>query len=85
MASTGWAGAQPAIRTRVRARERKRFIPAVPHDYTHVLQEAAEQLALADFAVGNLETTLAGGPEFSGYPRFNSPDELAYNMLSGRR
>ena len=50
------------------------------YDYTHVLQEAAEQLALADFAVGNLETTLAGGPEYSGYPRFNSPDELAYNI-----
>jgi poly-gamma-glutamate synthesis protein (capsule biosynthesis protein) len=50
------------------------------YDYTHVLREAAEQLALADFAVGNLETTLAGGPEYSGYPRFNSPDELAYNI-----
>ena len=50
------------------------------YDYTHVLQEAAEQLALADFAVGNLETTLAGGPEYSGYPRFNSPDELAGNI-----
>ncbi len=50
------------------------------YDYTHVLRDAAEQLALADFAVGNLETTLAGGPEYSGYPRFNSPDELAYNI-----
>lgn len=50
------------------------------YDYTHVIQEAAEQLALADFALGNLETTLAGGPEYSGYPRFNSPDELASNI-----
>lgn len=50
------------------------------YDYTHVLREAAEQLTLADFAVGNLETTLAGGPEYSGYPRFNSPDELAANI-----
>ena len=50
------------------------------YDYTHVLREPAEQLTLADFAVGNLETTLAGGPEYSGYPRFNSPDELAANI-----
>ena len=50
------------------------------YDYSHVLQEAAQQLQLADFAVANLETTLAGGPNYSGYPRFNSPDELAYNI-----
>ena len=50
------------------------------YDYTHVLQFAARQLELADFAVANLETTLAGGPNYSGYPRFNSPDELAYNI-----
>ncbi len=50
------------------------------YDYSHVLREAAEQLETADFAVANLETTLAGGPEYSGYPRFNSPDELAYDI-----
>jgi len=50
------------------------------YDYSHVLQYAARQLEHADFAVANLETTLAGGPEYSGYPRFNSPDELAYNI-----
>lgn len=49
------------------------------YDYTHVLREAALQLELADYAVANLETPLAGG-QYSGYPRFNSPDELAYNM-----
>ncbi|NBI09334.1 CapA family protein [Colidextribacter sp. OB.20] len=49
------------------------------YDYTHVMENAARQLQLADWAVGNLETTLAGGPEYSGYPRFNAPDELAYN------
>lgn len=43
------------------------------YDYTHVLRDAAEQLALADFAVGNLETTLAGGPEYSGYPASTPP------------
>ena len=50
------------------------------YDYSHVLQEAARQLQLADFAVANLETTLAGGPNYSGYALFNSPDELAYNI-----
>ena len=49
------------------------------YDYTHVLQFAAPQLALADYAAANLETPLAGG-QYSGYPRFNSPDELAYNI-----
>ncbi|MDR0433956.1 MAG: CapA family protein, partial [Gracilibacteraceae bacterium] len=34
--------------------------------------------AAADYAVVNLETTLAGaGVPYSGYPRFNSPDSLA--------
>ena len=47
------------------------------YDFTHIMEGAAPQLALADFALANLETTLAGGPEYSGYPRFNSPDELA--------
>ena len=50
------------------------------YDYSHMLQFAAQQLQQADYAVANLETTLAGGPNYSGYPAFNSPDELAYNV-----
>lgn len=50
------------------------------YDYGHMLQFAADQLASADYAVGNLETTLAGGPNYSGYPAFNSPDALAYDI-----
>jgi len=49
------------------------------YDYGHMLQFAARQLSSADYAVGNLETTLAGGPNYSGYPAFNSPDALAYD------
>lgn len=49
------------------------------YDYGHMLQFAARQLSAADYAVGNLETTLAGGPNYSGYPAFNSPDALAYD------
>jgi poly-gamma-glutamate synthesis protein (capsule biosynthesis protein) len=33
-------------------------------------------ISAADFAIGNLEVTLAG-PPYKGYPRFCSPDELA--------
>ena len=49
------------------------------HDYSPMMAEPARQLALADYAVGNLETVLGGGPNYSGYPCFNSPDILAYN------
>ena len=48
------------------------------YDYSHMFQFAAQQLEEADYAVANLETTLAGGPNYSGYPAFNSPDALAY-------
>ena len=50
------------------------------YDYGHVLREAASQLEAADYAVANLETVLAGGPKYSGFPRFNSPDGLAYSI-----
>ena len=48
------------------------------YDYSHMFQFAARQLEEADYAVANLETTLAGGPDYSGFPAFNSPDALAY-------
>ncbi|MBS6532098.1 MAG: CapA family protein [Oscillospiraceae bacterium] len=47
------------------------------YDYGHILQGAAPQLAAADYAAANLETVLAGGPNYSGFPTFNSPDALA--------
>ena len=47
------------------------------YDYSHMLQFAADQFAGADYVVGNLETVLAGGPNYSGFPTFNSPDALA--------
>lgn len=50
------------------------------YDYSHMLSDAAEQLARADYAVANLETVLAGGPDYSGFPRFNSPDGLARSV-----
>lgn len=50
------------------------------YDYSHMLQFAVRQLEQADYAVANLETVLAGGPDYSGFPAFNSPDELAYDV-----
>lgn len=47
------------------------------YDYRPMLRYAKPILEGADYAVGNLETTLSGGPNYSGYPAFNSPDELA--------
>ena len=50
------------------------------YDYGRIMAGAAEYVAGADYAVANLETVLAGGPNYSGYPAFNSPDDLAYDL-----
>ena len=49
------------------------------YDFSHMYQDAARQLALADYAVANLETPLAGSGVYLGYPVFDAPDELAYD------
>lgn len=50
------------------------------YDYTEMLRATKPWLEAADLAIGNLETTFAGGPNYSGYPCFNSPDELGYAL-----
>ncbi|HPF93896.1 MAG TPA: CapA family protein, partial [Tenuifilaceae bacterium] len=45
------------------------------YDYDDVFSRVSPLLEQADFAIANLEVTLAGAP-FSGYPQFSSPDEL---------
>jgi poly-gamma-glutamate synthesis protein (capsule biosynthesis protein) len=50
------------------------------YDYTTSLQYVKPWIEAADYAVANLETTLSGGPDYSGYPSFNSPDALAYAL-----
>ena len=50
------------------------------YDYVRMMAGVGTRIAEADYAVVNLETTLAGGPSYSGYPCFNSPDELAYSL-----
>lgn len=50
------------------------------YSYARIMEAAEPYIQAADYAVANLETTLAGGPEYSGYPCFNAPDALAYNL-----
>jgi poly-gamma-glutamate synthesis protein (capsule biosynthesis protein) len=46
------------------------------YDYTNVFAGVSSIISKADYAIANLEVTLAGKP-YTGYPRFSSPDELA--------
>lgn len=46
------------------------------YNYDAVFTQLREIIEKPDFAVANLEVTLAGEP-FSGYPQFSSPDALA--------
>lgn len=47
-------------------------------DYSGFFAKVRDIITEADIALANLETTLAGPEEtFTGYPRFNSPDEIA--------
>lgn len=48
------------------------------YDYVPLMDAVQPYVSAADYAVVNLETTLAGGPNYSGYPTFNTPDEFAY-------
>lgn len=51
------------------------------YSFKKIFTEVEPLLKDADFTVANLETTLSG-PEkgYSGYPIFNSPAQLAYDM-----
>lgn len=50
------------------------------YDYVRIMNGARTYVEAADYAVVNLETTFAGGPNYSGYPAFNSPDDMAYGL-----
>lgn len=47
------------------------------YDFAPMIRYCKPWVEAADLAIGNLETTLAGGPNYSGYPAFNAPDALA--------
>ena len=46
------------------------------YDYSGVFNPLEGIISSVDFAIANLEVTLAGQP-YMGYPQFSSPDELA--------
>jgi len=47
-------------------------------DYTEFFHVVRDEISAADIAMANLETTLAGKEQkYTGYPMFNSPDEIA--------
>lgn len=51
--------------------------------YDEIFQYITDYTSQADFAIANLETTLAGtegGYEYSGYPQFNCPDAIVDAM-----
>lgn len=47
------------------------------YDFTPYFTEVKPILSEADWAMANLETTLTADGDYSGYPRFSSPHELA--------
>ena len=52
------------------------FVDGV-YDFDYVFDDIREKLQVADYTVGNLETTFAGaGRGYSSYPEFNTPEEL---------
>ena len=51
------------------------------YDFSYVFDDVKRYIQTADIAVGNLETTFAGSEVgYSGYPTFNAPEALAYNL-----
>ncbi len=47
------------------------------YNYTEVFKYLKDEISAVDYAIANLEVTLAG-PPFKGYPQFSSPDALAW-------
>ena len=53
------------------------------YSFDHYFQYVQDYIAGADYAVANLETTLAGldnGYKYSGYPAFNCPDGIVTSL-----
>lgn len=52
------------------------------YDFSTFFTQINSYISEADISIGNLETTFAGGNKaYSGYPTFNSPPQLAQNLL----
>lgn len=51
------------------------------YDFSYVFEDIKDYISSADISIGNLETTFAGKAKgYSNYPRFNTPEQLAYNL-----
>lgn len=53
------------------------------YDFSYIFRYFASYVQAADLSICNLETTLAGrdnGYKYTGYPRFNCPDQLVYDL-----
>lgn len=51
------------------------------YDFSYVFNDISYYTKVADFSIGSLETSFAGSDRgYSNYPRFNSPDNLAYSL-----
>ena len=51
------------------------------YDFSYVFDDISLYTKTADICIGNLETTFAGKDVgYSGYPTFNTPDSLAYEL-----
>ena len=51
------------------------------YDFSYVFSDIKDYIESADIAIGNLETTFAGSKKgYNGYPQFNTPESLAYNL-----
>lgn len=53
--------------------------PDGSYDFSGIMAAAKPYVSGADFAVANLETTLAES-DYSGYPKFKAPDKLASDL-----
>lgn len=52
------------------------------YDFSKVFTDIQSYIKSADIAIGNLETTFAGKDiGYTGYPTFNTPEQLAQNLV----
>lgn len=51
------------------------------YDFSYVFEDIEHYIKNSNLTIANLETTFAGEDKgYSNYPRFNTPDALAYNL-----
>ncbi len=51
------------------------------YDFSYVFDDISYYIQNSNIAIANLETSFAGEDKgYSNYPRFNTPDSLAYNL-----